>query len=90
MRDAVEYLSDTIEAVHRSRNPRADARLIARITAGSRRGRPRQLPRDAVDMMDEIIFSERGYRPAYGKSYGTVTWASWWLTRLYVPRRVPQ
>lgn len=88
MEDAVESLSDVIEAVHRCRDPRADARLIARIMSSARRRRdcPCQLPRDAVDMMDEIIFSVRGYRPAYGKSHGTTTWARWWLTRLYASR----
>lgn len=93
MQNAVEHLSDVIEAVHRSRDPHADSRLLERIKLSGKRHRRAlqcQLPRDAVHLMDEIIFSERGYRPAYRKSYGTITWARWWLMKLYVSREVTQ
>lgn len=86
MQQAVDELSEVIEAVYRSRDPRADGELIARLNpmVEFHDKAPCQLPGDIVEMMEEIILSEGMDQPTREKLYGTSVWARRWLRELYV------
>jgi hypothetical protein len=88
MRQVVDELSEVIEAFYRARDPRADAQLIASLNpmVGAHDEVPCQLPRDIVEMMEEIISSEGVEQPTREQQHGTNVWARRWLRELYVSR----